>query len=268
MASVNESQYARIENADSLVQSLLALPELRMRTLWLEDRIFSRPVASLAPILNDIAERAQSTDERAREVMLALSVFLAQRGESALVWALREAAKSQALLSLARLLVERHEGGTAEAEIELEPRVPDYGTGRELTVGERRSLARRPTRLQVEKLLLDPNPLVLEQLLICPSLTEEDVLRIATLRPARVVALRLLVQSHRWMARRRVRLSLILNPGTPHHIAAPLVATCLRDDLALIVGTTNLSATLRTAAHELLRRLPPVPEALAHAGQH
>lgn len=239
-----------------------------MRTLWLEDRIFSRPVASLAPILNEIAERAQSTDERSREAMLALAVFLAQRGESALVWALREAAKTQVLLSLSRLLVERSESAPEEAEIEIEPRVPDYGTGRELTVGERRSLARRPTRLQIEKLLLDPHPLVLEQLLQCPSLTEEDVLRIATRRPARVVAHKLLVNAHRWMARRRVRLSLILNPGTPHHIAAPLVSTCLRDDLALITRTTNLSITLRTAAHELLCRLPPVPEALAHTARH
>lgn len=266
MASVNESQSLRIENSDSLVRSLLALPELRMRTLWLEDRIFTRPLRSIAPILNELSERAQSTDERAREVMITLALFLAQRGESALVWALREESKAKALLSLERLLRERHE--SQAPEIELEPRIPDYGTGRELTVGERRSLARRPTRLQLERLLLDPHPLVLEQLFQCPSLTEDDVLRIVTRRPARLVALELLVHSHRWMARRRVRLSLILNPGTPHHIAQPLVATCPRDDLSLIVGTTNLSKTLRTTAHELLSRLPPVHEVLSHHERH
>lgn len=266
MASLKESPTSRIENSDSLILSLLALPELRMRTLWLEDRIFTRPVASLAPILNDIAERAQSTDERAREVMIALAVFLAQRGESALVWALREESKCQALLSLERLL--RQPSEDHAAEIELEPRIPDYGTGRELTIGERRSLARRPTRLQVERLLLDPHPLVLEQLFQCPALTEDDVLRVATRRPARLVALELLVKSHRWMARRRVRLSLILNPGTPHHIAQPLVATCPRDDLHLIAGTANLNKTLRTVAHELFIRLPPLNDVLAHPGEH
>jgi hypothetical protein len=249
-----------------LIRSLLALPELRMRTLWLEDRIFSRPLNSLAPILNDIAERAQSTDERAREVIIALALFLAQRGESAIVWALREESKAQALLSLERLLRQGSESHLAE--IELEPRVPDYGTGRELSIGERRSLARRPTRLQVDRLLLDPHPLVLEQLFQCPSLTEDDVLRIATRRPARLVALELLVNSHRWMARRRVRLSLILNPGTPHHIAQPLIATCPRDDLHLIIGTANLSKTLRATAHEIFSRLPPVNDLLAHPQEH
>lgn len=220
-----------------------------MRTLWLGDRIFSRPVKSLAPILNEIAERAQSTDGRAREAMVALAVFLAQRGESALVWALREESKIQALLSLERLLRQRSEELTPE--IEFEPRIPDYGSGRELTVGERRSLARRPTRLQVDRLLRDPHPLVLEQLFQCPTLTEDDVLRIAARRPAHLAALKLLVKSHRWMARPRIRLCLILNPGTPHHVALPLVATCPRDDLHLIVGSANLSEALREVAHEL-----------------
>jgi hypothetical protein len=99
-------------------------------------------------------------------------------------------------------------------------------------------------------------------------LTEDDVLRIATRRPARLVALELLVNSHRWMARRRVRLSLILNPGTPHHIAQPLIATCPRDDLHLIIGTANLSKTLRATAHEIFSRLPPVNDLLAHPQEH
>lgn len=262
MASREVTPEARIESPESLIRSLLALPELRMRTLWLEDRIFSRPMGTLAHILNEVAERAQSTDQRAREVMVAVAIFLAQKRDSALVWALREESKNHALLSLERLLRERSDGHAPE--IELEPKVPDYGTGRELTVGERRSLARRPTRLQVDRLLLDPHPLVLEQLFACPSLTEDDVLRIATRRPARLVALQLLAQSHRWLARPRVRMGLILNPGTPHHLALPLLSTCAREDLQLIVTTVNLSKTLRAAAHELLSRLPPVREEPAH----
>ncbi len=266
MASLSEPPSARIENAESLIRSLLALPELRMRTLWLEDRVFSRPIASLATILNEVADRAQSTDQRAREVMVALAIFFAQKRDSALLWALREESKKQALLSLERLLRERVE--QTAPDIELEPRVPDYGTGRELTVGERRSLARRPSRLQIDRLILDPHPLVLEQLFACPSLTEDDVLRVATRRPARLVALELLAASHRWMARPRVRLSLILNPGTPHHLALPLVSTCAREELQLIIGTTNLSKTLRAAAHELFSRLPPVHEVLTHRRHH
>lgn len=252
----------RIESSQSLIRSLLALPELRMRVLWLQDRIFTRPVHELAPVLNDVAERSQSTDPRAREVMVSLAIYLAQQRDSALTWALREQAKSQALLGLERLLRQRHEKHVAE--VEFEPKVPDYGTGRELAVGERKSLARRPSRLQIDRLLLDPHPLVLDQLFRCPVLTQDDVLRIVTRRPARPVAIELLAQSSRWMQRPRVRLALILNPGTPHGLALPLLATCPREDLQLIIGTTNLSKTLRTVAHELHNRMPPVHETVEH----
>lgn len=249
-------------DSDSVIRSLLALPELRMRTLWLEGRIFSEPMARVAPILNEVAERAQSTDKRAREAMIALALLLAQKRHSSLIWALREAARIGALLGLERLVREGTEANVPDVELEL--RVPDYGGGRELSVGERRSLARRPSRLQIDRLLLDPHPLVLRQLLACPTITEDDVLRLVTRRPARLVALELLVEAPRWMARRRVRASLILNPGTPHGIALPLVSTCPRDDLRLVIGTTNLSLTLRTVAHELYVKLPPVSASLEH----
>jgi len=237
-----------------------------MRILWLEDRMFLKPIALTAPVLNDIAERAQSTDRRAREAMVALAIFLAQRKDTSLIWALREEARAQSLLSLERLVREPHEKHVPE--IELEPRVPDYGAGRELTLGERRSIARRPTRIQIERLLLDPHPLVLEQLFQSPPVTEDDILRIVTRRPARLVALELLATHARWMARPRIRLSLILNPGTPHGLALPLIATCPRDELNLIVGTTNLNKALRTVAHEIFTRLPPVREDVAHPHQH
>lgn len=248
------------------MRSLLALPELRMRILWLDERIFSTPVHRLAPILNEVTERGQSTDRRAREAMVALAIFLAQRRDTGLIWALREESRVGALLGLERLVRER--SGEPVIEIETEPRIPDYGTGRELTVGERRTLARRPTRLQIDRLLLDPHPLVLEQLLQSPVMTEDDVLRIATRRPARPMALALLGNSTRWMSRRRVRMSLILNPGTPHGLALPLVSTCPREDLQLVIGTTNLSITVRAVAHELHSRLPPVPPALEHPNHH
>lgn len=254
------------ESASQLISSLLALPELRMRVLWLDDRMFARPLSTMASLLNEIAERAQSTDQRARDAMVAVAVFLAQKRDSALVWALREEAKSNALFGLERLLrepVDEH-----HPDIELEPRVPDYKTGRELSVGERRSLARRPSRAQIDRLLLDPHPLVLELLFQCPALTEDDVLKIAARRPARLIALEMLANSPRWLARRRVRLSLILNPGTPHGLALPLLTTCPRDDLMLVITSTNLNSTLRSVAHELYSRLPPIAPSLANLERH
>ena len=136
--------------------------------------------------------------------------------------------------------------------------VPDYGAGRELTVGERRSLARRPSRGSIEKLLLDPHPLVIRQLLENPSLVEEDVLRLATKRPARVEALQVLASSAQWLCRGRVRLALVLNPGTPPHISMPLLVVGNRRDLMEVVATTTVPRLLRVTARDLLGKRPPL----------
>jgi hypothetical protein len=144
--------------------------------------------------------------------------------------------------------------------------VPDYGTGRELTVGERRSLARRPRRGSIEKLLMDPHPLVIRQLLENPSLVEDDVLRLATQRPARGEALQELVGSTHWLCRRRVRLALVLNPGTPPHVAVPLLVVCNRNDLLEVATTTTVPTLLRVAARELLGKRPPLRRADAADG--
>ena len=62
------------------------------------------------------------------------------------------------------------------------------------------------------------------------------------------------------MSRRRVRLSLLLNPSCPTHIAIPLVHTLVRDELNLVLKNTTLSSVVRTVARELLERRPPLRE--------
>ena len=63
--------------------------------------------------------------------------------------------------------------------------IPDYGRGRPLTLGERKSLARRPDRAMLDRLLHDPHPDVIRRLLRNPRLTEDDVVRLAARRPGR-----------------------------------------------------------------------------------
>jgi hypothetical protein len=139
--------------------------------------------------------------------------------------------------------------------------VPDYGAGRELTVGERRSLARRPQRGVIEKLLLDPHPLVIRQLLENPGLVEDDVLRLATKRPARLDVLQVLSRSAHWLCRSRVRLALVLNPGTPPHVSMPLLMVCNRNDLLEVTTTTTVPKLVRVTARQLLGKRPPLERA-------
>ncbi len=249
-----------------LVRSLVGLPELPMRVAWLGEKLSPESAQRWAPLLERLAEQAQSTDPDAREALLALSIVLATRHETAWLWSLREAARSQSLLNLERLVREppRDSDSNQLGLVEIERGVPDYGSGRELTVGERRSLARRPTREQVARLLLDPHPLVLEKLFQSPVLTEADVVKVAARRPATLAAISFIATSPKWMTRRRVKMSVILNPGSPHGLALPYVSTCPREDLQLIIESTTINSTLRGVARELHSRLPPVSEASTH----
>ena len=137
--------------------------------------------------------------------------------------------------------------------------MPDYGAGRELTVGERRSLARSPNRRVLEKLLRDPHPLVLRQLLGNPRLTEDDVVRLAARRPMHSAIVDALAESPRWLRRPRVRLTLLLNPGTPEAVSMPLLAVCTRCELIDVVHGIDAPLSLRASAQELLDRSPPLP---------
>jgi len=212
-----------------------------------------------APLLNEIAEESESSEPEAREALLTVVVILANPSHVALVDSLRKEADERELWSLARLIRRAPPPSIAAPPLE-ELRVPDYGKGRELTLGERKSLARRPDRRAFEKLCLDPHPQVLRHLLENPMMVEEDAIRIATMRPARREALQELVRSARWMARPRVRLSIILNPGSPPEIAIPLLAVCNREELRDVLQSTDTSMVLRGTAQELLARRPPMPE--------
>ncbi len=242
-------------NADTLTRSLLALPEIGFRLAWLREQVEAEDPRGLAEALDDLLRLSGTGAAAAREALVSVCIFLVVHRAAPRIAALRSCAVKDARLNLARILAVQTD---AASPPELEMRVPKYDAGRELTVGERRSLARRPTRLQLEKLLLDPHPLVLSQLLLCPSLTETDLLRILTARPVRPAAITAVCQRPEWLARRRVRLALIQNPGCPQDVALPLVAACPRDDLAQVVKSTHLSLTVRAAAHELYLRLPPI----------
>jgi hypothetical protein len=243
---------------ERLKRIVLALPELGLRVEWLRDYLIGGNAIGLARELNALCEASESSDLAAREVVLALVMLLTKLGDHPLVERLRVHADDQHLLSLARLL--RRAPAKPEVKGNESPPVPDYGTGRELTVGERRSLARAPSRNSFDKLLADPHPLVIRQLLENPRLTEDDVVRMATRRPARSETISAIAQSQRWMRRPRIRLSLLLNPGSPPSLLVPLLAVCTRSELIEVVHATDSNLVLRATALELLERRPPLAE--------
>jgi len=240
-----------------LKRVLLSLPEIALRVGWLSEQLGAWPLAKAATLLDGLCEQAEGSDPDAREAVMVAALLFVGLGECDLAEQLREEAAARRLLSLDRLLRRGPPAPVYKRRIDNLP-VPDYGTGRELTVGERRSLARRPSRRAFDRLLSDPHPLVIRQLLENPMVTEEDVVRLATRRPARLEVMRQLAQSPRWLSRPRVRMSVLLNPGSPPEMAGPLLVLCTRGELSLVMESTDAPGVLRATARELRQRRPPL----------
>lgn len=244
-------------DAERLERVVLGFSEVGLRVEWLRDYLVTTPVAIAAKTLEDLCEASERSDPSAREAVLSLALLLARSSEEPFVDRLREESEQRRFLCLGRLL-RRSPSRPPPPDRAPDPPIPDYRAGRELTVGERRSLARSPTRRDFDKLLSDPHPLVIRQLLENPRLTEDDVLRIAARRPARADALMAIARSERWLSRPRIRMAILLNPGSPPGLALPLLAACTRSELVEMVQSADVNKLLRSTARELLVRRPPL----------
>jgi hypothetical protein len=240
-----------------LIRSLLSLPELDLRRAWLMDHLQQMPYQDAARLLDALCKSAERGEPAAREALIPWVVGLVRVVESTWVARLRRVSADESLLSLHRLIQQTTH---TLSMFESNPPVPDYGRGRELTVGERRSLARRPNRRAFDRLLSDPHPLVVRTLLHNPRLTEDDVVRLVVRRPVQSAVIDELAQCPDWLIRPRVRMTLLHNPGTPSGIALPLLALCKRNELVEVLDNPALSGALRTTARELLDRRPPLCE--------
>jgi hypothetical protein len=230
-----------------------------LRVAYLATEIAAHPFDVAAEALDDVCAAAEQAEPQARELLVSLVDLLAGERGAPLVDRLRAQAAERSLLALARLL--RRPAPTpsrAPPNDNHDARVPDYGKGRTLTLGERKALARRPTRKTMEKLFADPHPVVIRTLLANPKVIEDDVVRLAARRPIDPAVLAVVAASPRWAHRVKVRMALVLNPDAPPALAIPLLALLVRGELKLVTEAAGLSPALRAAARDLLARRPPV----------
>lgn len=244
------------ERARRFERALLSLPELGLRLCWLGSEIESAPAVPLAEVLDLVIRRSEACEADAREALVAIALWTAGHADVERLEKLRAASFEQRLPSLQRV-IRRVTPPSRAPELE-EARVPDYGAGRELTLGERKSLARRAERGDFDRLLRDPHPMVLRQLLGNPRTTEDDVIRVAALRPARAGAIEEVARTH-WLTRARVRMSILQNPGAPPSVAVPLVGLCTTSELIDVSRAGDVQAIVRLTAGELLELRPNAP---------
>lgn len=217
-------------------------------------QLFRSILAGLSPIeLEDVTrslvERAGMRDTRAQVALLALEIArhtLAAVSESV-----------HQVPARAKASVDVPEGAD---DAEPEPvRVPDYGRGRVLTLGERKTLARKPDRKLIDRVLRDPHPDVIALLLQNPRITEDDVVRLCARRPNVPEVLLQVFAALRWSQRTRVQTSLARNPYTPRDVAEALVPLLDPETLHDMAADEHLAPRVRRRALEVLSRLPPTP---------
>jgi hypothetical protein len=121
-----------------------------------------------------------------------------------------------------------------------------------LTLGERRSLARRASGEALKKLLQDPDPEVVHNLLANPRCTESIALAVASHRPTLSPALEAVLGVTRFAQRYRIRLALAKNPHLCEPVAGRLLVCLDAKDLEEIRNDGALAGTRRLMAQRLL----------------
>lgn len=231
------------------------MPGLVLRRDWLASQVKERPAQLFAEQLNRLAGDAERLDEEAREALVAVVAFLVVQDPEGLPTILERCAMQHDFGSLLRLL-RRYPQEPALDDAEKNERLTRRGN--EITLGERKSMARHPNRRNFERLFKDPHPHVIRQLLGNPHLTENDVIALCTSRPRRRVTVVTLAHFPDWLVRPRIRMAIIFGPVTPSQIAVPLVALATRPELQEIADSPSLHVVLRATAQQLLERHPPL----------
>lgn len=243
-------------------RAIASIKEPAVRIGYVRTELTRLPIGEVAPALDELCGRAEQADPVAREVLASMITVLADPALAKRVADLREAAAQHALLPLGRLLRRRAKPQPGV----LVPEDPDdrpatiSGGGRPLTLGERKALARKPTRAMMDKLLCDPHPAVIRNLLNNPRVTEDDVVRLAARRPALPDIIAEIARHRGWSHRPRVRMAIVQNPGSPAELAVPMVRLLIRPELLQLLAAADVPAIVRAAAKELLERRPPVPD--------
>jgi hypothetical protein len=247
----------RNARASALVRTTLSLGDAELRIRYVASLAASEPIETLAPTLDAVCERAEQAEVGAREALIAIVDALNGGGMEDVVQRLREQAAGDSLLALERLIRLPPRSRRSSAP----PRDPHERErkGRPVPLGERKSLARRPDRETLQRMLRDSHPDVIRRCLVNPRLVEDDVVKLGARRPGIPEVLAEIART-RWVHRPRVRMTLVMNPDTPVEVAATLVGLLLRPELAMAAGSPAVASAVRALCLEHLERRPPVAE--------
>jgi hypothetical protein len=232
--------------SSELARRLESIADPALRVGYLRHLFATMSPEEIADIFVLAVHGAEARNGSLGALLLASCLALADEGSAELRASVARAAIARGQHEVAGLL------STSTPEQEGEPFVvPDHGTGRQLTLGERKSLARRRDRDLLAHIRRDPHPDVIRVLLGNPAITEDDVIRIAAQRPVPPEVLREIFRSTRWVVRYRVRRAIVMNPCAPLDVALQLAAHLSAQDALEVANASELPLAVREAGRRV-----------------
>ncbi len=234
---------------EEFLRRLARLDEIDMRVGLICERAEDMPDEKVAQLFDEAHRGAALGGPDAQSVFLAIGWALFDPRLHPRRAALGAAARQAEFHQVADFVAPPIEEGTP---VEDKRRVPDFGRGRPLTLGERKSLARTHDRSLIQRVVRDPHPDVVRILLDNPSLTEEDVVRICATRPNHPTVLQTVYHHRRWVVRYRPRNTIVRNPATPLDIALLLAPLLRKPELREAATSSELAPALRLSCKTLV----------------
>ncbi|RMG86446.1 MAG: hypothetical protein D6708_14250 [Candidatus Dadabacteria bacterium] len=218
------------------------------RALWAE-ALGAGPAPEAAAVLDALVRQAALRDVGAGLALRALADLegMARRVGPGRMADLLAAARDRDLD--AALLVLEHPGRPRRGE-ELGP-PPDPAVEAH-TLGHRKTAARGPRSPLLERLLTDPDPRVVRELLRNPRLREAEVLGLTSRRPCPEAVFWHLARAPRWIARPAVQRAVIRNPYAPPRLALVLLVPQPDPFLTEVANDEGLHPAVRDGALRIL----------------
>ncbi len=233
------------EQTALLARRITRILDGAMRTAYVRHTLLSMGPDDVADLLIIAHANAEARSPLHTSLLACVSMALADDACSELRAAVALLLDARHQPTLARSL--RRDASADEGDA---LRVPDFGLGRPISLGERKSLARKHDRELIARVLRDPHPSVIRILLHNPAVVENDVVLLAARRPVAVEVLREVFRSARWFVRYPIKLALVLNPYTPLDVALQIAPLIHEQDLRRVLDAADLSPQL----HEACRR--------------
>lgn len=235
--------------AEKIAARLLGLPDAVMRGAILAEILEELSVDVAAHVIVTIVRRGRRGGPPFDLALAGLeSLLREERIAYDHLVDLYRVCKRDALGDVAALLLP---GRRSRSSLGAEgPRM--FGVRRELTLGERKSLARAAPREVLDRLLRDPEPQVIRLLLRNPRLVERDVVGLVARRPLGIEVAREVLAS-RWSVRYPVRRALVLNPTLADEVALRILGFLNRVHLREVATDPALPEIRRRVAWEMLR---------------